>query len=95
MDNQAKRIRNAYTPAQLENQIEMFKRDLEMADINLGMAHSRTDLINFIKKDPDYANSPFKMGLVAYLTQTGTAGAANDASKTLSDALNWIVTLVK
>ena len=95
LDNQAKRIRNAYTPAQLENQIEMFKRDLEMADINLGMAHSRTDLINFIKKDPDYANSPFKMGLVAYLTQTGTAGAANDASKTLSDALNWIVTLVK
>ena len=48
LDNQAKRIRNAYTPAQLENQIEMFKRDLEMADINLDMAHSRTDLINFI-----------------------------------------------
>ena len=95
LDNQAKRIRNAYTPAQLENQIEMFKRDLEMADINLDMAHSRTDLINFIKKDPDYTNSPFKMGLVAYLTQTGAAGAAGDASKTLSDALNWIVTLVK
>ena len=95
LDNQAKRIRNAYTPTQLENQIEMFKRDLEMADINLDMAHSKTDLINFIKKDPDYTNSPFKMGLVAYLTQTGTAGAANDASKTLSDALNWIVTLVK
>lgn len=95
LDNQAKRIRNAYTPAQLENQIEMFKRDLEMADINLDMAHSKTDLINFIKKDPDYTNSPFKMGLVAYLTQTGAAGAANNASKTLSDALNWIVTLVK
>ena len=95
LDNQAKRIRNAYTPTQLENQIEMFKRDLEMADINLDMAHSKTDLINFIKKDPNYTNSPFKMGLVAYLTQTGTAGAANDASKTLSDALNWIVTLVK
>lgn len=95
LDNQAKRIRNAYTPTQLENQIEMFKRDLEMADINLDMAHSKTDLINFIKKDPDYTNSPFKMGLVAYLTQTGAAGAANNASKTLSDALNWIVTLVK
>lgn len=95
LDNQSKRIRNAYTPAQLENQIEMFKRDLEMADINLDMAHSKTDLINFIKSDPDYTNSPFKMGLVAYLTQAGTAGAANDASKTLSDALNWIVTLVK
>ena len=95
LDNQAKRIRNAYTPTQLENQIEMFKRDLEMADINLDMAHSKTDLINFIKKDPDYTNSPFKMGLVAYLTQTGTAGAANNASKTLSDAINWIVTLVK
>ena len=95
LDNQAKRIRNAYTPKQLENQIEMFKRDLEMADINLDMAHSKTDLINFIKKDPDYTNSPFKMGLVAYLTQTGAAGAANNASKTLSDALNWIVTLVK
>ena len=95
LDNQAKRIRNAYTPTQLENQIEMFKRDLEMADINLDMAHSKTDLINFIKNDPDYTNSPFKMGLVAYLTQTGAAGAANNASKTLSDALNWIVTLVK
>lgn len=95
LDNQAKRIRNAYTPTQLENQIEMFKRDLEMADINLDMAHSKTDLINFIKKDPDYTNSPFKMGLVAYLTQTGAAGAADNASKTLSDALNWIVTLVK
>lgn len=95
LDNQAKRIRNAYTPTQLENQIAMFKRDLEMADINLDMAHSKTDLINFIKKDPNYTNSPFKMGLVAYLTQTGAAGAADNASKTLSDALNWIVTLVK
>ena len=95
LDNEAKKIRNAYTPVQLENQIAMFKRDLEMADINLDMAHSKTDLINFIKKDPDYTNSPFKMGLVAYLTQTGAAGAANNASKTLSDALNWIVTLVK
>lgn len=95
LDNQAKRIRNAYTPTQLENQIEMFKRDLEMADINLDMAHSKTDLINFIKKDPDYTNSPFKMGLVAYLTQTGAAGAANNASKTLSDAINWILTIAK
>ena len=95
LDNEAKRIRNAYTPKQLENQIEMFKRDLEMADINLDMAHSKTDLINFIKKDPDYTNSPFKMGLVAYLTQTGAAGAANNASKTLSDAINWILTIAK
>ncbi len=95
LDNQSKRIRNAYTPAQLENQIAMFEKELEMAGINLDMAHSKTDLINFIKNDPDYTNSPFKMGLVAYLTQTGAAGAANNASKTLSDALNWIVTLVK
>ena len=95
LDNQAKRIRNTYTPVQLENQIAMFKLDLEKAHIDLDMAHSKTDLINFIKKDPNYTNSPFKMGLVAYLTQTGAAGAAGDASKTLSDALNWIVTLVK
>lgn len=95
LDLEAKKIRNAYTPAQLEQQIEMFKKDLEMADINLDMAHSRTDLINFIKKDPNYANSPFKMGLVAYLTQTGAAGAANNASKTLGDAINWILTLAK
>ena len=95
LDNQAKRIRNAYTPKQLENQIAMFEKDLEMAGINLDMAHSKTDLINFIKKDPDYTNSPFKMGLVAYLTQTGAAGAANNASKTLSDAINWILTIAK
>ena len=95
LDNQAKRIRNAYTPAQLEQQIEMFKKDLEMADINLDMAHSRTDLINFIKNDPEYEKSPFKMGLVAYLTQAGAAGAANNASKTLGDAINWILTLTK
>lgn len=95
LDNEAKRIRNAYTPAQLEQQIEMFKRDLERADIDLDMAHSRTDLINFIKSDKNYAKSPFKMGLVAYLTQAGAAGAANNASKTLGDAINWILTLVK
>ena len=95
LDLEAKKIRNAYTPAQLEQQIEMFKKDLEMADINLDMAHSRTDLINFIKKDPDYVNSPFKMGLVAYLTQAGAAGAANNASKTLGDAINWILTIAK
>ena len=95
LDIEAKKIRNAYTPAQLEQQIEMFKKDLEMADINLDIAHSRTDLINFIKKDPDYAKSPFKMGLVAYLTQAGAAGAANNASKTLGDAINWILTLAK
>ena len=95
LDNQAKRIRNAYTPAQLEQQIEMFKRDLERADIDLDMAHSRTDLIEFIKNDPEYEKSPFKMGLVAYLTQAGAAGAANNASKTLGDAINWILTLTK
>ena len=95
LDNQSKRIRNAYTPKQLENQIAMFEKELEMAGINLDMAHSKTDLINFIKKDPDYTNSPFKMGLVAYLTQTGAAGAANDAAKTLSDAINWILTIAK
>ena len=95
LDIEAKKIRNAYNPKQLEQQIEMFKKDLEMADINLDMAHSRTDLINFIKKDPDYAKSPFKMGLVAYLTQAGAAGAANNASKTLGDAINWMLTLIK
>ena len=95
LDNEAKRIRNAYTPKQLENQIEMFKKELEMADINLDMAHSKTDLINFIKKDPDYANSPFKMGMVAYLTQKGVGDAADNASSTLLDAMNWILTLAK
>lgn len=95
LDIEAKKIRNAYTPAQLENQIEMFKRELEMADINLDMAHSKTDLINYIKSDPNYAKSPFKMGLVAYLTQAGAAGAANDASSTLSNAINWMLTLFK
>ena len=95
LDNIAKKIRNAYTPKQLDQQIEMFKKELEMADINLDMAHSKTDLINFIKKDPNYANSPFKMGMVAYLTQAGAAGAANNASSTLLDAMNWLVTLLK
>ena len=95
LDLEAKKIRNAYTPAQLEQQIEMFKKDLEMADINLDMAHSRTDIINFIKKDPNYVNSPFKMGIVAYLTQAGVGGAANNASKTLGDAINWILTIAK
>lgn len=95
LDIQAKRIRNAYTPAQLENQIEMFKKDLEKAEINLDMAHSRTDLINFIKSSKDYVNSPFKMGLVAYLTQAGVGGAADNASKTLGDAINWILTFAK
>ena len=95
LDNEAKRIRNAYTPKQLEQQIEMFKKELEMADINLEMAHSKTDLINFIKKDPDYANNPFKMGMVAYLTQNGVGGAVNNASSTLLDAMNWAITLVK
>ena len=88
LDIEAKKIRNAYTPAQLEHQIEMFKDELERSHIDLDMAHSRTDLINFIKSDKDYTNSPFKMGLVAYLTQAGAAGAANNASKTLGDAIN-------
>lgn len=95
LDNEAKRIRNAYTPKQLEQQIEMFKTELERAKIDLDMAHSRTDLINFIKSDPDYAKSPFKMGMVAYLTQNGVGGAVNNASSTLLDAMNWAITLVK
>ena len=95
LDNQAKRIRNAYTPKQLEQQIEMFKKDLEKAEIDLDIAHSRTDLIKFIKKDPNYANSPFKMGMVAYLIQNGVGGAADNASNTLLDAMNWAITLVK
>ena len=95
LDNQAKRIRNAYTPKQLEQQIEMFKKELEMAEIDLDMAHSREDLIKFIKSDPDYAKSPFKMGMVAYLAQNGVGGAVNNASSTLLDAMNWAITLAK
>lgn len=95
LDIEAKKIRNAYTPAQLEYQIEQFKRDLERADIDLDMAHSRTDLINYIKSDKDYVNSPFKMGLVAYLTQAGVSGATNSTAKTLGDAINWVLTLAK
>ena len=95
LDNAAKKIRNAYTPKQLEQQIEMFKKELEMADINLDMANSKTDLINFIKKDPNYANSPFKMGMVAYLTQNGVGSAVNNASNTLLNAMNWAITLAK
>ena len=95
LDNEAKRIRNAYKPKQLEQQIEMFEKELEMAGINLDVAHSRTDLINFIKSDPNYENSPFKMGMVAYLTQNGVGGAVNNASSTLLDAMNWAITLVK
>ena len=95
LDNEAKKIRNAYTPKQLEQQIEMFKKELEKAEIDLDMAHSRTDLIKFIKSDPNYANSPFKMGMVAYLTQNGVGGAVNNASSTLLDAMNWAITLVK
>lgn len=95
LDNQAKRIRNAYTPKMLEQQIEMFKKELEKAEIDLNMAHSKEDLIKFIKSDPDYANSPFKMGMVAYLAQNGVGGAVNNASSTLLDAMNWAITLVK
>lgn len=95
LDNEAKRIRNAYKPKQLEQQIEMFEKELEMAGINLDVAHSRTDLINFIKSDPNYENNPFKMGMVAYLTQNGVGGAVNNASSTLLDAMNWAITLVK
>ena len=90
LDLEAKKIRNAYTPAQLEQQIEMFKLDLEKAKIDLDMAHSRTDLINHIKKDPNYSKSPFKMGLVAILTQKGVGGAADDASGILKDALKLL-----
>ena len=92
LDLEAKKIRNAYTPTQLEQQIEMFKLDLEKAKIDLDIAHSRTDLINFIKSDPDYAKSPFKMGLVAILTQKGVGGAADDACGILKDALNLLLT---
>ena len=95
LDNEAKKIRNAYTPKQLEQQIEMFKKELERADIDLDMAHSKNDLIKFIKEDPNYANSPFKMGMVAYLAQNGVGGAANNASSTLLDAMNWALTLLK
>lgn len=95
LDNEAKKIRNTYTPKQLEQQIEMFKKELEKAEIDLDMAHSRTDLIKFIKSDPDYTNNPFKMGMVAYLTQNGVGGAVNNASSTLLDAMNWAITLVK
>ena len=90
LDIETKKIINAYTPAQLEQQIEMFKKELEMADINLDIAHSRTDLINFIKNTKDYTKRPFKMGLVAILTQSGVGGVTDNASKILGGALNLL-----
>ena len=91
LDNQAKRIRNAYTPKQLEQQIEMFKKELEMAGINISKAKNTQDIIDYIKKDPNYVDSPFKMATVAYLSQTGVGGAA----KSGADALNWLLTVFK
>ena len=91
LDNQAKKIRNAYTPKQLDQQIEMFKKDLEMAGINISKAKNTQDIIDYIKEDPNYVDSPFKMAMVAYLSQNGVGGAA----KSGADALNWLLTVFK
>ena len=91
LDNVAKKIRNAYTPKQLEQQIEMFKKDLEIAEINISKAKNTQDIIDYIKEDPNYVNNPFKMAIVAYLSQTGVGGAA----KSGIDALNWLLTVFK
>ena len=91
LDNQAKKIRNAYTPKMLENQIEMFKQELEKAKIDVSKAQNTQDIIDYIKKDPNYVDSPFKMAIVAYLSQTGVGGAA----KSGADALNWLLTVFK
>ena len=91
LDNQAKKIRNAYTPKQLDQQIEMFKKDLEMAGINISKAKNTQDIIDYIKEDSNYVDSPFKMAMVAYLSQNGVGGAA----KSGADALNWLLTVFK
>ena len=91
LDNQAKRIRNAYTPKQLDQQIEMFKTELEKAKIDVSKAQNTQDIIDYIKEDPNYVDSPFKMAMVAYLSQTGVGGAA----KSGADALNWLLTVFK
>lgn len=91
LDNEAKKIRNAYTPKQLEQQIEIFKTELEKAKIDVSKAKNTQDIIDYIKKDPNYVNSPFKMAMVAYLSQTGVGGAA----KSGADALNWLLTVFK
>lgn len=91
LDNQAKKIRNAYTPKMLENQIEMFEKELEKAGIDVSKAQNTQDIIDYIKSDPNYVNSPFKMATVAYLSQTGVGGAV----KTGADAMNWLLTVFK
>lgn len=91
LDNIAKKIINAYTPKQLENQVKMFEKELEKAGIDVSKAQNTQDIIDYIKKDPDYANSLFKMATVAYLSQAGVGGAA----KTGADALNWLLTVFK
>ena len=91
LDNEAKRIRNAYTPKMLENQVKMFEKELEKAGIDVSKAQNTQDIIDYIKKDPNYVDSPFKMAMVAYLSQTGVGGAA----KSGADALNWLLTIFK
>ena len=91
LDNQAKKIRNAYTPKMLENQVKMFEKELEKAGIDVSKAQNTQDIIDYIKKDPNYVDSPFKMAMVAYLSQTGVGGAA----KSGADALNWLLTVFK
>lgn len=91
LDNIAKKIRNAYTPKMLEQQIEMFKKELEKAEIDISKAQNTQDIIDYIKSDPNYVNSPFKMATVAYLSQAGVGGAA----KSGADAINWLLTIFK
>lgn len=77
------RIRAEYTPQMLDLEIENLENEVKKSGIDVTKAENSQALIEHIKQDPDYANSPLKMLLVGILSQIGVGGVVNSGASAL------------
>lgn len=76
-------IRANYTPKMLDLEIKNLENEIKKSKIDITKAENSLAIIEYIKKDPDYANNPFKMLFVGFLSQKGVGGAMNTGASAL------------
>lgn len=83
LDNLEARIRAKYGTKMLDLEIKNLENEIKKSGIDVTKAENSQALIEYIKKDPDYAKSPIKIFLVGLLSQTGVGGAVNSGASAL------------
>lgn len=91
--NEYQKLVNEYTPQQLEQQVKLVQEQIAQMGLT---TDNMTDARTFINQLKAKENpSTLDNLMIAWMSQAGTGSAIQGGSATLSNMMNWLLTLVK